>query len=58
MAVEEEGDLVLGERPEAGADADTLGERVVLGFAETFTQEGLAGEDQREGATAVEVVGC
>ena len=57
MEGEKEADLGLGERSEADAHADALGESPVAGLGKPVTEEGLAAEDHGEGAASVEVVG-
>src|SRR3972149_4619368 len=56
VLVEEERELALGERAQADAHGDALGERVVDGLGEAFAQERLAGEDEDEGTLLVEAL--
>src|SRR3990172_6817313 len=53
VLVEEERQLTLGERAQADAHGDALGERVVDGLGEALTEERLAGEDEDEGTLLV-----
>ena len=54
---DEQPDLGLGERPQADADADPLGQGLVPGLGQPVPQQRLAAEHQGERAPPVEVVG-
>ena len=57
MLVDKEGDLAVGQGPQAHAHGDALRERVVLRLGQPLAQQRLAREDEGERAFFVEAVG-